>query len=193
MDRVAWVAATIIGLALGGFILHFPGSFGGLTGWDPVAVVFGGLLGFANGVLVGLPQWAALRLPRGPGGRLLLAMGVGVGVTHALNDGAPFSLGLPIVAAASGLAMTAAMAGILHERRPVALAAHFVGWAGGLLLADQVTVILGLPASETPVGWATEHAVAGLVVGLSWGVLTAAVGLPEILRRPSTAGRRTGF
>ena len=181
--RVAWVAATIIGLALGGFVLHFPGSFGDLTRWDPSAVLFGAILGFVTGVWVGLAQWVGLRLPRGPGGRLLLTMGVGIGVTHALNDGAPLSLGLPIVAAASGLAMTMAMAAILGERRPAALAASFVGWAGGLVLAARVTDLLGLPWEETPVGWSTEHAVAGMVVGLVWGTLTNATGLPKILRR----------
>lgn len=189
--RVAWVAATIIGLVLGGFVLHFPGSFGDLRSWDPTALIFGGILGFMTGVWVGLFQWAALLLPRRQAGRLLLAMGIGIGITHALNDAAPSSLGLPVVALASGLGMAAAVASFLGERRPAALLACFVGWAGGLVLAAQVTSMLGLPASETPVGWATEHAVAGLVVGLAWGVLTAIAGLPEILRRPSTAGRRT--
>ena len=181
--RAAWVAATTIGLAVGGFVLHFPGSFGDLRSWDPTALIFGGILGFITGIWVGLLQWVALLLPRGPGARLLLAMGVGIAITHALNDAAPRGLGLPIVSIASGLGMTAAFATILGERRPVALATCFVGWAGGLLLAAQVTSILGLPASETPVGWATEHAVAGLVVGLLWGSLMAAVGLPELLRR----------
>jgi hypothetical protein len=182
--RVAWVAATSIGLVLGGFVLHFPGSFGDLRSWDPAALIFGGILGFITGVWVGVFQWVALLLPRRRGGRLLLAMGIGIGITHALNDAAPSSLGLPIVAIASGLGTTAAVAVILGERRPVALVACFVGWAGGLLLAVQVTSTLGLPASETPVGWATEHAVAGLVVGLAWGTLTVITGLPELLRRP---------
>lgn len=183
IPRVAWLVGTTIGLALSGFVLHFPGSFGDFAGWDPAALIFGAILGFMTGVWVGLFQWAALRLPRGPGGRLLLAMGVGIGVTHALNDGAPLSLGLPIVAAASGLAMTAAIAAILGERRPAALAASFVGWAGGLLLAALIVRWTGLPWEETPVGWSTEHAVDGVVVGLTWGVLTAMVGLPAILRR----------
>ncbi len=181
------MVGTTVGLALGGFVLHFPGSFGDLARWDPAAIgfgaIFGAILGSITGVVVGLFQWAALRLPRGPGVRLLLAMGVGIGITHALNDGAPLSLGLPIVAAASGLAMTAAVAAILRERRPAALAMSFAGWAGGLLLAAQVTDMLGLPWEETPLGWSTEHAVAGVVVGLLWGTLTVAVGLPEILKR----------
>ena len=177
------MVGTTVGLALGGFVLHFPGSFGDLASWDPAAIVFGAILGFITGVVVGLFQWAALRLPRGPGGRQLLTMGVGIGVTHALNDGAPLSLRLPIVAAASGLAMTVAVAVILRERRPAALAMSFAGWAGGLLLAAQVADMLGLPWEDTPVGWSTEHAVAGVVVGLLWGTLTVAVGLPEILKR----------
>ncbi len=189
IERVSWVAATTVGIAVGGFVLHFPGSFGELVSWDPVALIFGALLGFVTGVWVGLFQWAALRLPRGQGGRLLLVMGVGVGVTHALNDGAPASLGLPIVTVASGLAMTAAVARLLRERRPAVLAANFVGWTGGLLLAALTVGWMGLPWEETPVGWSTEHMVDGIVVGLIWGGLTAAVGLPAILRRSGEAAR----
>ncbi len=177
------MVGTTVGLALGGFVLHFPGSFGDSFRWNPAAIIFGAILGLITGVVVGLFQWAALRLPRGPGGRLLLTMGVGIGVTHALSDGAPLSLRLPLVAAASGLAMTVAVAAILGERRPAALAMSFAGWAGGLLLAAQVTDMLALPWEETPLGWSTEHAVAGVVVGLLWGTLTNATGLPKILRR----------
>ena len=58
-----WVVATTVGLIVAGFLFHFPGSFGGLYGWDPVAVVFGALIGFVSGAAVGLVQWAALLLP----------------------------------------------------------------------------------------------------------------------------------
>jgi hypothetical protein len=180
--RVAWVVATCIGLFAGGFAFHFPGSFG-IPFWDPVAVIFGAILGFMTGVGVGLVQWAALLLPRGPGGRLLLAMGVGNAVTHGLNDGAPWSVGLLVVSIVSGLAMAGAFVAILGERRPAAVAACFIGWAGGLMIAPQVTAALHMPWEETPVGWSMEHAVAGLVVGLIWGGLTAAVGLPAALER----------
>ena len=180
--RFAWVAATCIGLFLGGFALHFPGSFGE---WfpDPSALVFGAILGFLTGVAVGIIQWAALLLPRGPGARLVLAMGVGIGVTHALNDGVSASYGLTAVSIASAVGMAGAFVAILWERRPVAIVACFIGWAGSLIVADAVTLALGMPWSETPVGWSMTHAVAGLVVGLVWGGATAAAGLPAMLQR----------
>ena len=182
IHRFAGVATTCIGLLLGGFVLHFPGSFGE---WfpDSSALVFGAILGFLTGMAVGMIQWAALLLPRGPGGRLVLAMGVGIGVTHALNDGVSASYGLTTVSIASAVGMAGAFVAILGERRPVAVAACFIGWAGGLILANAVTIGLGMPWSETPVGWSMEHAVAGLVVGLVWGGITAAVGLPTMLQR----------
>lgn len=184
---VAWVVATTLGLVVVGFIFHFPGSFGGLGTWDVSAAIVGVILGAISGVLVGLMQWAALLLPRRAGGRLVLAMAIGIGVTHAVNDGGPNSIGLVGVSILSGLAMTGAFAGPLGERRPIALAVCFVAWTGGLLLADVVTRALGTPFEETPVGWATRHAMDGLVVGLAWGIATAAVGLPARLDRRASA------
>jgi len=178
--------ATCIGLFASGFAFHFPGSFG-QPFWQPAALIVGAILGFMTGVAVGLVQWAALLLPRGPGRRLLLAMGIGNAVTHALNDGAPWSVGLLAVSIVSGLAMAGAFVAVLGERRPAAAAACFVGWAGGLMIAPQVTTALHMPWEETPVGWSMEHAVAGLVVGLVWGCLTAAGGLPAALLGPRVA------
>ncbi len=180
---VAWVVATTLGLVVAGFIFHFPGSFGGLGTWDGSAAIFGLILGAISGALVGVMQWAALLLPRRAGGRLLLAMAIGIGVTHAVNDGGPNSVGLVGVSILGGLAMLGAFAGPLGERRPIALATCFVAWTGSLLLAEIVTRSLGMPFEETPVGWASRHAVDGVVVGLVWGIATAAVGLPAILDR----------
>ena len=179
---VSWIGATIVGLVVTGFVFHFPGSFGELPAWDMSAFIFGAILGGISGVLVGLIQWAALLLPQRSGGRLLMTMALGIGVTHAVNDGGPTSVGLLGVSTLSGLAMLVGFAGPLGERRPVALATCLVAWTGGLLLAEQVTKALGMPFSEDPLGWATRHAVDGLVVGLVWGIATAAVGLPLALK-----------
>lgn len=178
---IAWVVATTLGLAVGGFVLHFPGSYGGLVAWDVAAAVFGAILGFITGVWVGLFQWAALLLPRRAGGRLLLAMGIGIAVTHAVNDGGPNALTLLGASILSGIGMTAGYAS-LDERRPIALLTCFAAWTGGLLLAEVVIRTLGMPFSETPIGWSMRHAVDGLVVGVVWGIATAAVGLPTLLR-----------
>jgi hypothetical protein len=179
--NVAWVAATTLGLIVGGFILHFPGSFGGLARWDVSATIFGAILGFITGVFIGLGQWAALLLPRLAGGRLLLAMGIGIGITHAVNDGGPNAMTLLGVSVLSGIGMTAGYA-TLDERRAVALATCFVAWTGGLLLAEPVVKALGMTFPETPVGWSTHHAMTGLIVGIVWSIATAAVGLPALLQ-----------
>jgi hypothetical protein len=192
---VAWIAATAIGLAAGGFALHFPGSFGGLAAWDPVAVIFGGILGFVTGVGVGIFLWAGLRPPRGTGARLVLAMGLGVGVTHGLLDGAPSSIGSPVAAAASGLAMAAIFAMLLDQRSPAAILSSTIGWGGGQLVASWLTYsVLGMPWHDTPVEWSLQHMVAGIVIALAWGIPTAVAGLPGALQngraRPTASPSR---
>lgn len=182
MLAIAWVAATTVGLALGGFALHFPGSFGEAV-WSPVALVFGGILGFATGVGVGLVQWAALRLPRRSGARLVLAMGLVIAITHGLQDGAPLSIGLLVVAAASGVAVAAIFAGLFGQRAPVAMLASAIGWAGGQLFANWLTPALGMPWHETPVDWSLTHVVAGVAIALVWTIPTAMAGLPAALRQ----------
>ncbi len=59
-----WLVATTLGLVIGGFALHFPGSYGEQVGWSLAAAVFGLILGFMTGALVGIMQWASLLLPR---------------------------------------------------------------------------------------------------------------------------------
>jgi hypothetical protein len=188
-----WVGSTTIGLIVGGFILHFPGSFGGLYGWDPTAVIFGGILGFITGVAVGLVQWAGLLLRRREGLRLLLWMGIGIGVTHALHDGAPNAVAVVGVASLSGLAMAAGYAWSFEERRPVPIVAIGLAWTVGLVAADRATTWMGLPWEETPVGWSTEHAIDGLIVGIIWGVTTALAGVPDRLRHPAEPASTTAL
>ena len=179
---VIWVVSTTVGLLVGGFILHFPGSFGGLYDWDPVAVVFGAILGFITGVAVGLVQWASLLLRRHEGLRLLLWMGIAIGATHAVHDGAPNALGLIGAASLSGLAMAVAYAWSFGERRPAPIVVIGVAWAAALVATDIVSRWLGTPWEDTPVGWSTDHAIDGIVVGVIWGVATALVGVPDRLR-----------
>lgn len=180
-----WIASTTFGLIVGGFVLHFPGSYGGLFGWDATAVIFGGILGFVTGLAVGLVQWAALLLRRHEGFRLVVWMGLGIGVTHGLADGAPNAFPIVAIGSVGGFVMAAAYAWSFGERRAVPLAVIGSSWAVGLLVADRVTNWMGLPWEETPVGWSTDHAFEGLIVGVIWGVATAMVGVPERLRRRS--------
>ena len=112
-------------------------------------------------------------------------MGLGIGVTHAINDGAPNAVGVVGVASLSGLAMAAAYAWSFRERRPVPILVIGAAWAVGLLVADTLTNRMGLPWEDTPVGWSTDHAIQGLIVGIVWGIATAIIGVPERLRQPS--------
>lgn len=174
--QIRWITATTLGLALVGFGLHFPG--GGGPDWDLSAAVFGAVLGAISGVIVGFLQWLMLRsVLRGPWSAVL-SMAVGIGFSHALADGGGFSLGHAPVAVASALVLTAALALAYAERRPTPLAASFVGWSAGWLIADAVRTGLRLPWTEDPLGWSTDHAVAGIVAGIVWGGLTAAAGFP---------------
>ena len=183
--QIRWIGSTTLGLALVGFGLHFPGSSeigSGIDAWQPGAGAFGAILGAISGVIVGLLQWLALRRALGGPWAVVAVMAVGIGFTHAVGDGAPTSLDRGLVALASGLVLTGALAFALAERRPLRLSASVVGWAGGLLLGYVFTGALGLPATQDPVGWGTEHAVVGTVTGLVWGSLTAAMGSPMASR-----------
>ena len=171
-------------------MFHFPGSFGE-TSWQPAAIIFGAVLGGINGLLVGLLQWLALGSTRAAGTRLMLTMGIGIGASHGLADGAPLTLGLATVVLVGSAVLTLAVRAVLGERERATLAAVFLGWAGGWLMAVQVAGWLGLPWEETPIGWSTEHALIGLVVGLAWGLATAIVGLPAQVRGTARAASTT--
>ena len=179
--NVAWIVATAIGLVVGGVMFHFPGSFGELS-WQPVALVFGVIIGFVTGLFVGLAQWAALLLRRRAGMRLLLWMATGIAVTHGLNDGAPWSIGNLVLSLACGLGMAAGYAAFLDERRPIPLLLVGLGWAGALLAAKYGIRVLPLPEEETPAAWATAHGAESLIVALAWGVITVIAGVPARLR-----------
>ena len=189
VTRLAWIVAITLGLLGGGFAFHFPGSYGG-TVWSVGAAVFGFIIGAVNGLFVGAIAWMALRLSRPEGGRLLVAMAVMVGGTHALNDGSSTQLPFAIVQLLAGLVAAGTAAWILGVRRRSAIAIIGVAWTVGLVVAGWSGDILGLPLTETPLGWAQDHAWDGLVTGLVWGTTTATVGLPEALRRHQRPGGR---
>lgn len=182
VSRLAWIVAITLGLTAGGFALHFPGSYGEPS-WSPSAGIFGFVLGAMNGLFVGALAWIALRLPRRDGGRVLLAMVVIVGGTHAINDGSSTQFPFAVFQAIAGLVATGTAAWILRERRPSALATIGVAWALGLIVGGWSGDVLGLPLTETPLGWAQDHGWDGLVTGLIWGTATAAIGLPGTIRR----------
>ncbi len=179
-----WVLMTTLGMAVGGFLFHLPGSFGGLPGWDLTATIFGLLIGFVSGIVVGLLQWAGLLLPRREAIRLLLWMGVGIGVTHALHDGGPDALSRFGVSALSGLVMAAAYVWAIRDRRPIPVGVVGVAWAVAIYAANEATNRMGLPWEETPIGWSTDHMFDGLIAGVIFGVATALAGIPERMRQP---------
>ena len=176
---VAWAAATVVGLAAGGFLLHFPGSLA--PNWDLAALIFGTLLGGVTGLGVGLLQALTLRGAVAGLGRHVWTMGVIVGATHGAYDGSPY-LGWPLQVGA-GLVAAVAVWIFLGERRSVVLSAVAIGWAIGLMLAARTTQSIGMPWSETPVGWATEHLVFGSITGAIYVLPVLAAGLPGILGR----------
>lgn len=187
---LAWIVALTVGLLAGGFAFHFPGSYGEPT-VSVGAAIFGFILGAVNGLLVGLLAWIALRLPRSAASRLLLALVLIVGATHALNDGSSTQVPFVVVQVLAGLAAAAVAAWALGLRRPSDLAVVGGAWAVGLVVAGWSGDVIGLPLTETPVGWAQDHAWDGLVTGLVWGAATAAVGLSERLRGDRREDRTT--
>jgi hypothetical protein len=120
-------------------------------------------------------------------------MGLGIGITHAIHDGAPNAVGLVGAAVLSGLAFAAVYAWSFGERRPVPIAVVGVGWAVALVATALVSRWLGTPWEDTPVGWSTDHAIDGIVVGLVWGVATALVGVPDRLRPQAEPARSMGL
>lgn len=182
IPAIAWTAATTIGLVAGGFAFHFPGSIGGQVDWSLSAGVFGLLLGMMSGAAVGGLQWAALLLPRRTGLRLVVAMSLAIGLNHALFDASPFLVSHVLMAIVAGLAVAGAFAWRLCERAPSVFAVSAAAWAVGIVLAEVVSDAIGLPFEETGLGWATDHAFDGLVVGLVWGGATAWAGTTSRLR-----------
>jgi len=182
VTRLVWIVAITLGLLAGGFVLHFPGSYGEPL-WSIPAGIFGFALGAVNGLLVGGLAWVALRLSRRDGGRVLAAMVLLVGGTHALNDGSSMRVPFVVVELVAGLVAAGAAGWILRERRPSALAVIGVAWTVGLVAGGWSGNMLGLPLTETPLGWSQDHAWDGLVAGLVWGTATAVIGLPETLRQ----------
>ena len=178
---LAWVVAITLGFTMGGAGLHFPGSYG-LPAFDVTAGVFGLILGGVNGLFIGALTWIALRLSRRDGSRVLAMMVVSVGVTHAINDGSSTQLPFAFYAAVAGLVTAGAAAWILGERRPITLVVIAGAWAVGIIVGGWSGTMLGLPITETPLGWAQDHGWDGLVTGLIWGTATAVVGLPESIR-----------
>ena len=190
IPALAWIAASTIGLVAGGFAFHFPGSIGGQVDWSLSAGVLGLILGVMTGAAVGVLQWAALRLPRRTGVPLVVAMALSIGVTHALFDASPILGPLALIAVVAGLVTAAAFAWRLGERDPITFGVSAAAWAIGLVVANVLSDGIGLPFEETPLGWATDHAFDGLVVGLVWGGATAATGITSRLRNVLTAGAR---
>ena len=181
VNRLAWIVAVTLGLVAGGFVFHFPGSYGE-PAWNLPAGIFGFVLGAVNGLLVGVLAWMALRLSRRDGTRVLGAMAVIVGGTHALNDGSSTQVPFWLMEVAAGLVAAGTAAWILRERRPSVLAIIGLAWTVGIVVGGWSGDHLGLPLTETPLGWAQDHGWDGLVTGLVWGTATAAIGLPDVLR-----------
>ncbi|MEO6796396.1 MAG: hypothetical protein ABI401_16080 [Candidatus Dormibacter sp.] len=168
-SQIRWIAATTLGLALGGSPLHFPGD-GGFE-WSARHAATGAILGAVSGIVAGLLQWLILRSVLRGLWRPVLSMAVALGFSHALGDGAPISLGHVPVAIAAAIVATGALALTYGERRPVALASSVVGWGAGLLIGYAVVGTLGLTDFSTVV-------VISAVTGLVWGALTAVTGFP---------------
>ena len=184
---VAWAIAPIAGLAVAGMAFHFPGSVS--SGWDVSALIIGTLLGGVSGLLVGLLQAVSLRGAVGRLGRHVWTMGVIVGATHGAYDGSPY-LGAALQIGA-GIVAAAAVWLLLGERRPTVLGGVAIGWAVGLMLGAFTTQRLGMPWSDTPLGWSTEHLASGIVTGLIFVVAVIVAGLPGLDRRSVRVGSPT--
>jgi hypothetical protein len=175
-----WIGATVVGLAVGGFVFHFPGSFGEPT-LQPSAAIFGALIGAVTGLAVGVAQVVALGAS-GRRSRLAAWMALGIGITHALNDAMPVSIGIVGVSALAGLGMGASYAAIVGDHRPRPMLLVGAAWALGLVAATTASSALGLPWTETPVGWSTHRAIEGIVVGLVWAPVAVIAGVLGRLR-----------
>ncbi len=187
--RLAWIAAITLGLTAGGFAFHFPGSYGEPV-WSVPAGIFGFVLGAVNGLFVGVLVWIALRLSRRVGGRVVVTMAVIVGATHAINDGSSTELPFAVFQLLAGLVAAGTAGWILVARRPATLAIVGVAWTVGLIAGGWSGDILGLPFTETQLGWSQDHAWDGLVAGLVWGTATAMIGLPNaLIGQPSAITR----
>jgi hypothetical protein len=137
------------------------------------------VLGAVNGIAFGLLLWLAAGGGWVVGRRLIVFGALAVGLTHALHDASSILTPYPVVAAVSGACVALAWWLAFREGPPWQAGVAGVAWAIGLLAARAGSAALGLPWEQTPVGWSTDHAVQGLIVGLVWGGAT-------VLIRPAT-------
>jgi hypothetical protein len=177
--RVLWVGATTVGLVVGGFALHFPGSFAGQAEWSVSAGVFGFVLGSVNGLAVGLLQ--RLVLGRRAGAGVIAWMALAIGGTHAVFDASSALSSIVLVAALAGVVMAAAYLVAIRDRSLARVATVGVAWAVALLVSHLASNAVGLPLEATPFGWAIDHAFDGVVLGLGWSIAAVAAGVVERL------------
>lgn len=201
MRSFLWVVATVAGCAVAGALGHFPGSFpvgsGTQSEFTPSAAAFGLVMGTILALPLGVGQWLVLRRSPGVGKRWIAATALGVGLMHALGDGAPAPGGTGVLAASDGWLAVGATGGLaigflqaLAARgRLVAwtwAAGNAIAWALGIAAGLAIAYGSGLMAQSGPAAWAQQHALVGAVAGLVAGGLTGVL-IPRS-RPPMPAG-----
>lgn len=171
-----WVAASTVGFAIAGAILHFPGSFppgsGELT-FQPGAAVGGAVMGFVSGLVPGALLWWAAR-PRASW-MLIPATALGVGLCHALGDGLPANVDYLFIGLAAGAVL--GFAQLRSFRDPpdtiVYVAGSALGLAAGLTVGLAAAGATGLMAQAwTPSVGAQQHTLVSAIAGAFWAFAT---------------------
>ena len=153
---ILWIVLTTIGLALGGYIFHYPSDFGVTRGATAniLGAPFGFIIGAVSGLLLGLPQWMLLRRYVENAKRWLLTTFIGLGVMHSIGDAFPFGQYLLGATVLSATLMSVMQWRILRDiltRPSLWIIVSIIGWTGGYLVGMWLLNETGLfPRAWTP-------------------------------------------
>lgn len=173
MFWVGWMAVSVIGFTLAGFMFHFPSGFPPNNGAasNPPAFVFGMLIGGLSGLAVGGLQALVLRQYFLRVRMWVVANIVGVGVVHGIGDALPDPAALLTVEYAGGVILGIVLWLAVKNTRassPLRIGgiavAWFVGFGLGLFLANN-----------SGMGWEMAHVVVGLTMGVTIALASGAL------------------
>ena len=189
---LVWIVVSALAFLVIGVVFHYPGDlpdsdfvafdlpFASMDLFTAVfslsAAAFGFVLATVTGLLVGLLQWLILQRYLARAAWWIAVTAVGIGVTHALLDGAPRAEFTPLFMLVSGLLLGVLQWIVLRNHVgqavwwiPVSIVGWYLAWLLGMLALNAS----GLLSLEwAPSIGAQQHGFFSLAFGVAYGALS---------------------